>query len=137
MTSDFTIAVHTLIYLSHKGSVISSSDLALNICTNAVRIRKITSKLVKADLLKREKGGYKLAKRADEISLSIIGKAIDENFVGVGWKSGKRDAICKVSSTTSLIMDDIYDDLNSIVYKELSRILIKDIEEKIFKEGEK
>ncbi|MFR5902988.1 MAG: transcriptional regulator, partial [Neglectibacter timonensis] len=34
MTSEFTIAVHALVYLNHKAQLLSSEALAKNICTN-------------------------------------------------------------------------------------------------------
>lgn len=52
MTSEFTIAVHALVFLNHKGTVFSSEGLAANVCTNAARIRKVMAKLKKADLVK-------------------------------------------------------------------------------------
>ena len=48
MTSEFSIAVHALVFLNHKGTVYSSEGLAENICTNAARIRKIMVKLKKS-----------------------------------------------------------------------------------------
>ena len=52
MTSEFTIAVHALVFLNHKAQVYSSEGLAENVCTNAARIRKVMAKLKKADLAK-------------------------------------------------------------------------------------
>ena len=37
MKSDFSVAVHALVYLSVKGCTLSSDALADNICTNAAR----------------------------------------------------------------------------------------------------
>lgn len=34
MTSDYCVAVHALVYLNHKAKVLSSEELAENICTN-------------------------------------------------------------------------------------------------------
>ena len=41
MNSEFTIAVHALVFLNHKGESVSSDKLAANICTNPARVRKI------------------------------------------------------------------------------------------------
>lgn len=40
MTSEFNVAVHALVYLSHRGGTLSSEELAQNICTNAARVPK-------------------------------------------------------------------------------------------------
>ena len=53
MTSEFAIAVHALVFLEHKGIVISSEELAKNVCTNPARIRKVMAKLKRADLIRR------------------------------------------------------------------------------------
>ena len=41
MQSDFSVAVHALVYLSVKGCTLSSDALADNICTHAARVRKV------------------------------------------------------------------------------------------------
>lgn len=40
MKSDFIVAVHALVYLSHRGCLASSEELAENICTNPARSGK-------------------------------------------------------------------------------------------------
>ena len=50
MKSDFIVAVHALVYLTHLGTLVSSDELARNICTNPVRVRKIMGKLKKLGL---------------------------------------------------------------------------------------
>lgn len=47
MNSSFSIAVHALVYLNHMEKVLSSEELARNVCTNPVLIRKVMSKLKK------------------------------------------------------------------------------------------
>ena len=55
MTSEFAIAVHALVYLHHKNAVLSSEELAENICTNSARVRKVMAKLKKKDLIGKKK----------------------------------------------------------------------------------
>ena len=55
MTSDYCVAVHALVYLNHKAKVLSSEELAENICTNPARVRKVMAKLKKAGFVKRRK----------------------------------------------------------------------------------
>ena len=45
MTSEFGIAVHAMVFLHHKGDMVSSEVLAENICTNPARVRKVMAKL--------------------------------------------------------------------------------------------
>lgn len=45
MTSDFSIAVHALVYLGKNQDLISSDELAKHICTHPVRVRRVMIKL--------------------------------------------------------------------------------------------
>ena len=56
MTAEFTVAVHALVYLHHKNTVLSSEELAQNVCTNPARIRKVMAKLKKAGLVLAREG---------------------------------------------------------------------------------
>lgn len=73
MTSDFSIAVHALVYLGKNQDLISSDELAKHICTHPVRVRRVMIKLREAGLIKAKAGvdgGYRLDKEADDITLS-------------------------------------------------------------------
>ena len=39
MTAEFALAVHGLVYLYHRGEMVTSEELAQNICTNPARVR--------------------------------------------------------------------------------------------------
>ena len=45
MPSEFIIAVHAMAYLRKHPRLISSEELAENICVNPVRVRKVMAKL--------------------------------------------------------------------------------------------
>ena len=65
MTSEFTVAIHGLVYLHHRGETASSEVLAQNICTNPARVRKVMAKLKKAGLVEHQRGRCgRLSKRA-------------------------------------------------------------------------
>ena len=51
MNSAFCLAVHALVYLHHRGELVSSEELARNICTNPARVRKVMAGLKKAGLV--------------------------------------------------------------------------------------
>lgn len=93
MTSEFTIAVHALVFLNHKGTVFSSEGLAANVCTNAARIRKVMAKLKKADLVKTKEGvdgGYLFHRDSRDVNLSMVAEALDTPFVAASWKAAIR-----------------------------------------------
>ena len=47
MTSEFAIAVHALVFLDRSNATIASEELADNVCTNPVCIRRVMGKLKK------------------------------------------------------------------------------------------
>ena len=68
MNSDFCVAVHALVYLNRRGCVLSSEELARNICTNPARVRKVLARMKKDGLVETKEGssggGYRFAKGA-------------------------------------------------------------------------
>ena len=59
MTSEFAIAVHALVFLDRSNATIASEELADNVCTNPVCIRKVMGKLKKAGLIEAVTGSQK------------------------------------------------------------------------------
>ena len=92
MTSDFSIAVHALVYLGKNQDLISSDELAKHICTHPVRVRRVMIKLREAGLIKAKAGvdgGYRLDKEADNITLSEIAKSVSNDYIHVTWHNGE------------------------------------------------
>lgn len=140
VTSEFTIAVHALVFLNHKGTVYSSEGLAENVCTNAARIRKVMAKLKKADLVKTKEGvdgGYLFHRKSGDISLAMVAKALDMPFVETSWKSGNPHMTCLISSGMAGIMDDLYGELNQRCQEYLETVSIADLDHRIFTGREK
>lgn len=135
MTGEFAIAVHSLIYLNHKARTVSSEELAINVCTNSARIRKIMSKMKKANFVATKEGssgGYIFAGVPEEIDLCSILEAVGIEAVSAAWRSGRSDAECLVSSGMGTVMDGVYSDLDNLCRQRLKSINLKDIDEKIF-----
>lgn len=136
MTSEFSVAVHALIFLNHKGCVFSSEGLAENICTNPARIRKVMAKLKKADLVETKEGidgGYHFVKDSREVSLHMVAEALEFTFVSSGWKSGSAEMKCLIASGMGGIMEEVYEDLNQQCMDRLKQTTIADLDKKIFK----
>ena len=107
MNSSFSIAVHALVYLNHMERVLSSEELAQNVCTNPVLVRKVMSKLKKAGIVTTKggkSGGYAFASDAETLTLETIAEAIDAHFVGSPWRSGDMDKECLISSGIGLAL---------------------------------
>lgn len=135
MTGEFTIAVHALVFLDHKQETLSSEELAANICTNPVRVRKVMARLKKYNLLDTKeglRGGYRIARNPEDINLKQICDALQMDIVKTSWHSGNIDMPCFVASGMAGVMDGIYGNLNKIGKQYLESITIKDIEEQIF-----
>lgn len=135
MTGEYTIAVHALVYLNHKGMTVSSEVLAANICTNPARVRKVMAKLKKGGLVttrEGSEGGYRMARDPGEVSLCQIAQAVEMPFVACNWHSGGDDLNCQVASGMADVMDTICDDLNALCMRRLEQITIADIDGKLF-----
>lgn len=138
MTSEFTIAVHALVFLNHKAAVYSSEGLAENVCTNAARIRKVMAKLKKADLVKTKEGvdgGYLFHRDSREVNLAMVAEALETPFVTVSWKSGDPHRSCLISSGMAGVMDELYGDLDRCCKERLTHVTIADLDHKIFGKG--
>lgn len=134
MTGEFVSAVHIMVYLNHKKTVVSSCELADNVCTPSPRIRQILMKLKKAGMVESTngaKGGYIAKKGASSISLYDIALALEEYPVPLHWKSGKDEAPCLISSGMAHVFENINEDLNSLCYKKLKTINIRSIEKQL------
>ena len=74
-------AVHILVFIQQSGSsTVSSSDIAVSICTNPSYVRQIMAKLKAAGLLHSSRGqaAPKLGKLPREITLLEIYKAVEK-----------------------------------------------------------
>ena len=135
MTSEYCGAGQALVYLNHKAKVLSSEELAENICTNPARVRKVMAKLKKAGFVKTKEGsegGYLFDQDADQVTLDQIAQALEIRFVDTAWKSGDTDMKCLVASGMAGLMDEIFDDLNEQCRKRLKEITIGTLDHRIF-----
>ena len=101
MNSAFCLAVHALVYLHHRGELVSSEELARNICTNPARVRKVMAGLKKAGLVETREGsegGYRFAGEPESLTLDRVAAAVDARFVAARWRSGSVDQPCMVAS---------------------------------------
>ena len=135
MTSDYCVAVHALVYLNHKAKVLSSEELAENICTNPARVRKVMAKLKKAGFVKTKEGsegGYLFNQDPQKVTLDQVAQALEIRFVDTAWKSGDTDMKCLVASGMAALMDEVFDDLNEQCRKRLKEITIGTLDQRIF-----
>lgn len=135
MTSEFSVAVHALVFLNHKAEVVSSENLAQNVCTNAARIRKVMAKLKKAGLVETKEGldgGYIFRLDSHAVNLCMIAAALEVAFVSASWRSGNTEKDCLIASGMAGVLDDIYMELDRTCYERVKGITIADLDKKIF-----
>lgn len=131
MNGLFCVAVHALIYLDKRNCMLSSEELADNICTNPARVRRVMSKLKKAGLVTTKtgnEGGYRLLRKAGEITLKEIADALEVRFVELAWHSGGTDLPCMVASGMAGVMDGLFDELNDRCRAKLAQLTLADLE---------
>lgn len=135
MNSDFTIAVHSLVYLSYiPDHMASSYSIATNVCTNAARIRKIMSCLRNHRFVKTKEGiggGYILDCNPKEVTLGDIYRTVSHGSLKPNWCTGNPEESCLISSNTQLVMDEIFNEAELYFEKYLENISLNDVLEKI------
>lgn len=134
MTSEFTIAVHALVFLDSRGGTVSSETLAENICTNPARVRKVMALLKKAGLVYTQEGavgGYRFAGDAGKVTLRDVAKAVDAVFVSSAWRSGSLDKPCLIASGMAGAMDELYSRLDAMCREKLGEINLAMLENRL------
>ena len=130
----FCVAVHALIYLNRRGCMLSSEELAENICTNPARVRKVMLKLKQDGLVATRTGtdgGYRLLVSLHEVSLLRIADALGIRFVEPAWHSGGIDKACMVASGMAGVMDELFEGLNRCCRMKLGQICLSYLEQKL------
>ena len=135
MNGLFCVAVHALIYLDKRGCMLSSEELAANICTNPARVRKVMAKLKKAGLVATKagnEGGYHPLLAPGELTLDRIAAALEVRFVEPAWHSGGEvDCGCLVASGMAGVMDGLFDDLDRRCRARLAQLSLADLEARL------
>lgn len=135
MTSELTVAIHAAVYLAHKNAPQSSEELAVNICTHPVRVRKIMAALCRAEIAisqEGSEGGYRLCRKPQEITLRQIADALHAALVESRWQSGDPEMSCLVASGMAREMDKIYRQLNEQCLESLDRLTLWDLLQDLF-----
>ncbi|GAE35533.1 RrF2 family transcriptional regulator [Halalkalibacter akibai] len=135
MNSEFTIAVHSLVFLAYLPDHMASSQvIANNVATNPARIRKIMSCLRKNELIQTKEGiggGYILKKDPNEITLGQIYRSVSCGTIKPNWCSGDPEVNCVIASNISIVMDDVFEDADQYFSMYLDQISIASILNKI------
>jgi Rrf2 family protein len=112
LNSEFTIAVHSLVYLAYLPDRMASSEsIAENVQTNSARVRKVMGVLRKSGYVEtREgtRGGYRLSIDPDTVTLGDVYRAMAQGSLMPTWCSGDPDMDCVVGSNMRSVMNGIF-----------------------------
>ena len=132
ISSRFTIALHIFAAMDvfGKNYKITSDFLAGSIQVNTVIIRNIMSQLRNAGLIKvsRGTGGAELAKDPAEISFYDIYVAVESIEDGKLFRFHKNpNPDCPVGRNIHLLLDDMLDDIQDAMEREMKRYTVADL----------
>lgn len=135
MNSEFTIAVHSLVYLAYLPDHMASSEtIAKNVSTNPARIRKIMGCLRKNGLVKTKEGiggGYILGCDPEKATLAQVFRSVSCGSLKPNWCTGDPKETCPISSNTQAVMDQIFNDAENYLEKYLDKITLSSVLEKV------
>jgi Rrf2 family protein len=126
--SRFAVAVHALAMLAWHGDRRSSREIAASVATNPVVIRRLLVELARAGLVEAThgpKGGFRLAKPAERITLHEIYRAVEEG--GFFALPPKSNAKCPVACRMKAILDGVFSRVESKVVPELKRATLASV----------
>lgn len=139
MSGEFVAAVHALVYLRHRKECLSSRELADNICTNPVCVRRVMAKLEKAGLVEVRRGGagggYCVAE-GQNATLREVADAVGARFAETDWRSGSPEKKCCIASGMAGYIDDLFAALDHECRSRLATITTEDVEKELLKRQE-
>ena len=125
ISGKFAITLHILTLLSKTPDEFLSSDyIAGSLNMNAVLVRKEIANLKKNNIVESKEGksgGTRLLKPAAEITLDDIFKMTFES-VTLGYSKNDPNPNCPVGKQINQNLDNLYDDINNKISKQLSEI---------------
>lgn len=135
MNSEFTIAVHSLVYLAYRPDQMATSDMiAHNVNTHPSRVRKVLSCLRKSGYVATKEGlggGYILNCSPGQVSLAEIYRLISFGSIKPAWCSGKEDEECMVACHMAKVMDHIFCEAEQQMLSYLEKMTINGVLERV------
>jgi Rrf2 family protein len=129
-SSRFAVAVHMLALMAAaEDEPIKSDQMASSVNTNPVVIRRILCSLSRAELVISQTGatgGSRLARKAGQISLLDVYRAVEEGGVfALHRQSPSRH--CFVGGAIEAVLNDVLDEVNLAVERALAKTTIEQI----------
>jgi Rrf2 family protein len=131
VNSEFTIAVHSLVFLAYRPDRMANSDMiAHNVNTHPSRVRKVMSCLRKHGYIITKEGiggGFILNCSPEDVSLAEIYRATSIGSMKPSWCSGTVDNECIVACNMAEVMEHIFFDAEEQLLKYLEQTKINDV----------
>lgn len=112
MNSEFTVALHCLLFLHMNANCIANSEkIAMSVATHPARVRKVLSLLRKQGYVATKEGvggGYLLSADLNAITLGDLYRLFARGSLQPGWCSGSQESACQVSSNMHEVMDRVF-----------------------------
>lgn len=135
MNSEFTIAVHCLLFLGvREGRIANSEDIAESVTTHPARVRKVLSVLRKHRYVTTKEGahgGYLLSSKPDEVRLGDLYRLFAFGSFAPHWHSGDEQSSCVVSSNIKEVMGSIYEGGERVVEHYLDSITLEAVQQRL------
>ncbi|GAA6158914.1 Rrf2 family transcriptional regulator [Ruegeria sp. HU-ET01832] len=127
--SRLSLALHTLSHMAGEPDrVRTSSDIADHAGTNPVVVRRVLGRLREAGLLTSEKGhagGWRLARKPQEISLADVYLALDERLVASDEIS--EAPACSVEHALQKRVSGVLEEIEQSLIQKLSETSISEV----------
>lgn len=135
MNSEFPTAVHLLVYLAHApGQTANSEELARNVNTNPVRVRKTMGCLREQGWVSTREGnggGYFLEAAPDSIRLSDVYRASCCGGLRPKKSTGRAESECEISSGISGAMDHYFAEAEQRYLNYFDEVTVQDVLDRI------
>lgn len=132
--SRFAVSLHILAYLVYRaGTSVPSAEIAASVDTNPVVIRRLLSALVKARLVRAQKGasgGFRLASAPANISLLDVYRAVDPR-PNTGLQHFTPNQRCPVGAKIEAILQAIFFKAQAGMEAELTRVTLAQVHEQL------
>ena len=129
MDTKFSSAIHALILISESETPMNSEQIAESVGTNASYIRKLTTRLRKAEIIEGRRGisGFRLVRKPEDISLLEIYKSVMEtdSLHLFDIHQNPNDA-CIVGHNIRPVLNGMFRNMEECVEKELADITLAD-----------
>jgi len=132
--SRFAVSLHILTYLVYRsGAAVPSAEIASSVDTNPVVIRRLLSALVKARLVKAQKGasgGFTMASAPENISLLDVYRAVEPQ-PDHGLRHFSPNHKCPVGAKIESILQGIFFKAQASMEGELADVSLADVQSQL------